>query len=46
VTEVAMLQVRRNLRERSNALSLKCVGRYVVDDVGTEKRWHDAIAMS
>ena len=46
MTEVEMLQVRRNLRERSNALGLKCVGRFVVEDVGTARRWHDAIAMS
>lgn len=41
-----MLQVQRNLSEFSNALGLKCIGRFVVEDVGTEKRWHDAIAMS
>jgi hypothetical protein len=46
VTEVGTLQVRRNLSERSNALGLKCVGRFVVEDVGTARRWHDAIAMS
>ena len=46
MTEVGTLQVRRNLSERSNALGLKCVGRFVVDDVGNEKRRHDAAAMS
>ena len=38
--------IRRNLSERSNALGLKCVGRFVVEDVGTARRWHNAIAMS
>ena len=46
MTEVETLKVRRNVGELSNALGLKYVGRFVVEDVGTEKRWHDAIAMS
>ena len=46
VTEEEMLQIRRNLSERSNALGLKCVGRFVVDDVGTEKRRQEVAAMS
>ena len=46
MTEVEMRHVRRNLSERSNVLGLKCVGRLVVNDVGTEERRHDAAAMS
>ena len=42
MTEAVMLQARRNLSERSNALGLKCIGRFDVEDVGTEKRPHDA----
>jgi len=43
VTEVVTLQIRRNVGERSNALGLKCVGGFVVEDVGTEKRRHDVL---
>ena len=46
VAEGVMLQARRNVSERSNALGLKCIGRFVVEDVGTALRWHDAIATS
>lgn len=42
MTEVVTLQVRRNLGELSNALGLKWVGRFVVDDVRIEERRHYA----
>jgi hypothetical protein len=44
LTEVEVLQVRRNRSERSNVLGLKCVDRFVVEDVGTEKRRHEVAA--
>ena len=46
VAEVEMLQVRRNLSERSSVLGLNRVDCCVVGDLGTARRWHDAIAMS